>query len=88
MLILADEVYDRLCFDSHFPRCALAGPEAWNHTVTIGSIGKSFNATGWRMGFAIGLGFYRAFVRRFRPCIGSSDRRFFKSPRERLLGYE
>ena len=54
LLIISDEVYERLCFQP-FPRLAALGDESIaESTVTIGSVGKSFNATGWRVGFVIG----------------------------------
>lgn len=54
LLCVADEVYDILTFDSK-PHVRIASYEGmWNRTVTIGSAGKSFAATGWRIGWAIG----------------------------------
>ena len=54
VIILSDEVYERLHYTTSFPRIAALSPEIARHTVTIGSIGKAFNATGWRVGYAIG----------------------------------
>lgn len=54
LLVIADEVYDILTFDSK-PHVRIASYEGmWNRTITIGSAGKSFAATGWRIGWAIG----------------------------------
>jgi len=53
-LILADEVYDILTFhDSKHIRIASL-KNYWNRTLTVGSAGKSFSATGWRVGWCIG----------------------------------
>lgn len=53
-LVVADEVYDILTFDNQ-PHIRIASLEGmWNRTITIGSGGKSFAATGWRIGWAIG----------------------------------
>ena len=53
-LVVADEVYDILTFDKQ-PHIRIASLEGmWNRTITIGSGGKSFAATGWRIGWAIG----------------------------------
>jgi len=53
LLICADEVYDSLTFDKEHIRIA-ALDEFWGRTITIGSAGKSFSATGWRVGWCIG----------------------------------
>ena len=47
-------MYEHLCYVAEFPRIATLRPEFAGQTVSIGSIGKTFNATGWRLGFAIG----------------------------------
>ena len=52
--ILSDEAYEHLVFNDTFPRIALQSEAIKQHTLTVGSIGKSFNATGWRVGYAIG----------------------------------
>lgn len=58
MLILSDEVYERIHYTATFPRMARAAsqqPNAFvNYTLTVGSVGKTFNATGWRVGYLIG----------------------------------
>ncbi|KAL6721254.1 arylformamidase [Lecanora helva] len=54
VIILSDEVYERLHYTETFPRIAALRSDIGRQTVTIGSIGKSFNATGWRLGYAIG----------------------------------
>ncbi|PWN17917.1 PLP-dependent transferase [Microstroma glucosiphilum] len=53
-LVLADEVYDVLTFDDqkHIRIASLQG--MWNRTITVGSGGKTFAATGWRIGWAVG----------------------------------
>jgi N-succinyldiaminopimelate aminotransferase len=49
-LIVTDEVYEHLVFDSpHIPVAALPG--AWERTITISSGGKTFNTTGWKIGW-------------------------------------
>ncbi|ORY90358.1 pyridoxal phosphate-dependent transferase [Syncephalastrum racemosum] len=55
LIILSDEVYDRLYFPplNKFPRIATLG-NLWERTLTVGSGGKSFAATGWRVGWLIG----------------------------------
>lgn len=53
VLILSDEVYDRLYYVP-FTRIATLSPDIANITLTVGSAGKNFYATGWRVGYLIG----------------------------------
>ncbi|KAI9373793.1 pyridoxal phosphate-dependent transferase [Aspergillus egyptiacus] len=53
LIILSDEVYDRLYYVP-FTRMATMKPEYWERTLTVGSAGKAFYATGWRVGYLIG----------------------------------
>ncbi|KAG9256299.1 pyridoxal phosphate-dependent transferase [Emericellopsis atlantica] len=53
IIILSDEVYDRL-FYVPFTRMATLSPEIERLTLTVGSAGKNFYATGWRVGWLIG----------------------------------
>jgi N-succinyldiaminopimelate aminotransferase len=51
-LIVTDEVYEHLTFGvSHIPVAALPG--ARGRTITISSGGKTFSATGWKVGWVI-----------------------------------
>lgn len=50
--IVSDEVYEHLTFDRpHVPIATLPG--AADRTITISSGGKTFNATGWKIGWLI-----------------------------------
>ncbi|HYJ12817.1 MAG TPA: aminotransferase class I/II-fold pyridoxal phosphate-dependent enzyme [Thermomicrobiales bacterium] len=54
LLVVTDEVYDRIVFDgvAHLPIATLPG--MWERTLTINSVGKTFSLTGWKVGYAIG----------------------------------
>jgi N-succinyldiaminopimelate aminotransferase len=54
LLVIADEAYEHLWFDGnvHIPIATL--PEMFERTVTIGSGGKTFSFTGWKVGWATG----------------------------------
>ncbi len=50
--IISDEVYDRLAFAA--PHISIASlPGMSERTITIGSAGKIFSVTGWRIGWAV-----------------------------------
>lgn len=54
LIAIADEVYEHLTFDGvqHVPLASLPGMAA--RTLTISSAGKTFNATGWKVGWVCG----------------------------------
>ncbi|SNS40928.1 pyridoxal phosphate-dependent aminotransferase [Rhodococcoides kyotonense] len=53
LLVMTDEVYERLTFDT--PHTSLATlPGMFERTVTVSSAAKTFNATGWKTGWALG----------------------------------
>jgi N-succinyldiaminopimelate aminotransferase len=53
LLVVSDEVYEHLVFEGeHIPIATLPG--MWRRTVTIGSAGKTFSFTGWKVGWASG----------------------------------
>lgn len=56
LVVITDEVYDRIVFDGahHIPIATLPG--MWDRTLTINSTGKTFSLTGWKIGYAIGPG--------------------------------
>ena len=54
LLVISDEVYERLTFDgrTHLPLASYRGMA--QRTVTISSAAKMFNCTGWKIGWACG----------------------------------
>lgn len=54
LLVVCDEVYDRLVFDGRTHESMATRPEMQERTVVIGSFSKAFAMTGWRLGYAFG----------------------------------
>jgi N-succinyldiaminopimelate aminotransferase len=54
LIVISDEVYEHLVFDGrqHVPIATMPGMH--DRTVTIGSAGKTFSFTGWKIGWATG----------------------------------
>ena len=52
--VVTDEVYEHLTFDGveHVPVATLPG--MWERTISISSSGKTFSATGWKVGWVTG----------------------------------
>lgn len=68
LLAITDEVYDRLVFTGrHIPIATLPG--MWERTVTINSTGKTFSATGWKIGYVIAAAPLTEAVRRAHQWV-------------------
>src|SRR5690606_28278171 len=73
-IVISDEVYEHLSFDGleHIPIATLPGMA--DRTLTIGSGGKTFSVTGWKVGWVHGtpelVGAVRA-VKQFLTFVGS-----------------
>jgi len=71
LLVMADEVYDCLVFDG-MEHVRIANlPGMWDRTITVGSAGKTFAATGWRIGWLIAPASY------IQPTLAASTRIVF-----------
>ncbi|KAI1889369.1 hypothetical protein AGOR_G00178540 [Albula goreensis] len=53
-LCFSDEVYEWLIYKGHKHIKIATLPGMWDRTVTIGSAGKTFSVTGWKLGWSIG----------------------------------
>ena len=54
MTVISDEVYEHLTLgDAHYISIATL-PGMFERTVTVSSVGKSFSATGWKIGWVYG----------------------------------
>ncbi len=53
IMVLSDEVYEHIIFDGITHESACRFPDLVNRTFIVGSFGKTFHATGWKMGFVL-----------------------------------
>lgn len=53
LLIISDETYERITYEKKYKSIA-AYEEAYDLTLTVNSMSKSYSMTGWRIGFAAG----------------------------------
>lgn len=71
-LILSDEVYEHLTFG--VPHISIATiPGAWERTMTLSSVGKTFSFTGWKVGWATGPAPLIAAVRTVKQFLSYSS---------------
>lgn len=56
LLVISDEVYEHYVTgeNPHTPIASL--PDMWERTITVNSFSKSWNISGWRLGYAYGKG--------------------------------
>jgi methionine aminotransferase len=53
ILVIGDEVYEHIIFDGRRHESLLRYPELRSRAVVISSFGKTFHATGWKVGYAV-----------------------------------
>jgi methionine transaminase len=53
LLVFSDEVYERLIFDNHTHHSVLRYPALKSKSVAFFSFGKTFHATGWKIGYTV-----------------------------------
>jgi len=54
VLCIMDEVYEWLVYEPYEHVRMASFPDMWDRTITIGSAGKTFSVTGWKLGWAYG----------------------------------
>jgi len=54
ILVVADEVYEQIYHEPNEHLSMASLPGMWDRTITIGSAGKTFSLTGWKIGWALG----------------------------------
>jgi methionine aminotransferase len=53
IIVLSDEVYEHLVFDGLQHESVCLYPELKSRSLLVGSFGKTFHATGWKVGFVL-----------------------------------
>ena len=54
IVVLSDEVYEHLIYDDIQHQSVLKYPNIYNQSISVFSFGKTFHATGWKIGYAVG----------------------------------
>ena len=53
LVVLSDEVYEKIVFDGHKHYSIASEPDMFDRTVTVSGFSKTYAMTGWRMGWLI-----------------------------------
>jgi len=55
VIVLSDEIYEKLIYgDTRFVSFASLSEDAYNRTLTLNGLSKTFSMTGWRLGYTAG----------------------------------
>lgn len=75
IIILSDEVYEHLIFDDHLHQSILRYPQLFARSMAVFSFGKTFHATGWKLGYIVGPDYLMKEFRRIHQwnvfCVNS-----------------
>ena len=69
IVVVSDEVYEHMVFDGAPHRSIAGHAELADRSVVIGSFGKTFHATGWKVGYALAPREITAELRRVHQFI-------------------
>jgi methionine transaminase len=69
LIVLSDEVYERLMYDGLSHQSVLSLPGLASQSVAIFSFGKTFHATGWKMGYVVAPEYLSREVRKTHQFI-------------------
>lgn len=54
VLVISDEIYEKLIYDGSFTSFAQLSDDAFSRTITVNGFSKAYAMTGWRLGYAAG----------------------------------
>lgn len=69
IIVLSDEVYERLMYDGQPHQSVLSRPGLAAQSLAVFSFGKTFHATGWKMGYVVGPEYLTREVRKTHQFI-------------------
>ena len=70
IVILSDEIYDRLCFDGKKPISIASFPAMAEKTIIVDGFSKSYAMTGWRLGYGV---MPEAIAKKINPLVVISN---------------
>ena len=69
LIVLSDEVYERLIFDNLTHQSVLKYPGLASQSIAVFSFGKTFYATGWKVGYAVAPDFLTKEIRKAHQFV-------------------
>lgn len=68
ILVISDEVYEHIVFDGHRHLSAASFPALRERSIILGSFGKWYHVTGWRIGFVLAPQGLSSAIRNLHQC--------------------
>lgn len=69
LIVLSDEVYERLTYDGIPHKSVLSLPGLASQSIAVSSFGKTFHATGWKAGYTIAPDYFTNEIRKTHQFI-------------------
>lgn len=69
ILVLSDEVYEHIIFDDNSHESVLKYPNLRKRSAAVYSFGKTFHATGWKMGYVIAPDWWTYEIRKVHQFV-------------------
>lgn len=69
LFIISDEVYEHIIFDGHVHHSPLSRPSLQNRVAAVFSFGKTFHATGWKLGYVLANSAISTEIRRIHQFV-------------------
>lgn len=69
LIVLSDEVYERLTYDGIPHRSVLSLPGLASQSIAVSSFGKTFHATGWKAGYTIAPEYFTREIKKTHQFI-------------------
>jgi methionine aminotransferase len=69
IIVLSDEVYERLIFDGFEHQSVLKFPGLASQSIAVFSFGKTFHATGWKVGYTVAPEFLTKEIRKAHQFV-------------------
>ncbi len=69
LIVLSDEVYERIIFENFVHQSVLRYPALASRSVAVFSFGKTFHATGWKTGYTVAPEFLTTEIRKAHQFI-------------------
>lgn len=85
IVVVCDDVYNRLCYEEGFERFAQRHPELREQTVVVDSFSKPWAMTGWRLGWLAAAPDLKAQIQKMHQYLVSSVPAFLQEAAEAAL---